>query len=122
MSISILLASLEEYLEVKKDFSTGCACEDDMANARKRFAESLNKYIDWRTDGVLEERRKRINTGDSIKIAEVLSSSFESKAEAIGALNTAPNPPKEGFSSEEFDRWVKTYREWYSVNRKRAIK
>ena len=127
MSIDIMISALEEYLLAKKDYVAGCGEEAALVSAKKRFAASLNDYIDWRTDGVLEERRKRISTERSINIADILTSNMKEVSDAITALNSAPTPPP-SYSVDEWIKagnhklWFEAYRKWYEIERKNGIK
>ena len=118
MSVNNLLIALSKYFDLKlnQDSLPQEEWQTAMTSAKKYVAEQLNSYIDWRTDGVLEERKRRINTGEGIKIAEGLTSSFL----ALRALNSAPLPPEEGFSLKELQTWASSYKEWYATLRKEA--
>lgn len=122
-----MISALEEYLTTKKDYVSGCGDEDALLGAKKRFSAALNDYIDWRTDGVLEERRKRISTERSINIADILTSNMKEVSEAITALNSAPKPPpaynlEEWVTNGNHKKWFEAYRKWYEIDRKNGIK
>jgi len=116
MSINILLAALDEYFVSKKDFMSGCNTEGDLTGAKKRFAQALNQYIDFLADGVLEERRRRISTGSSVKIADMLTSNMDDTVSATTALVSAPSPPE-----HMDDNWMNAYRSWYNTSRKQGM-
>lgn len=116
MSVNIFLATLEEYLKIKKDFKNAHDNEKALLAAIKRFAHAFNAYIDWRTDGVLEERGKRISTGRDLNIAELLTSNAEIPVSVV-ALNAAPSPP-EKLPDEQ---WVAAYNDWYNIIRKKGL-
>jgi hypothetical protein len=122
MSIHVLLTALEEYLEVRRDVSSGCNDEDALLGAKKRFAKALNEYIDWRTDGVLEDRKRRISTERSVQLADLLTSNIDDVS-SIAALNSAPKPPDERLVADKeiLDRWFKAYQDWYNTSRKKGI-
>ncbi len=122
MSINILLSALEEYLEVRRDVSSGCNNEDALLGAKKRFAKALNEYIDWRTDGVLEDRKRRISTERSVQLADILTSNLEDVS-LISALNSAPKPPELEHlkDKDNLERWLKAYQSWYNNNRKKGL-
>jgi hypothetical protein len=126
MSVNILLTSLEEYLALKKDFLNGCGDKKTLNEAKKRFARALNEYIDWRTDGVLEDRRKRI-TNTNISVADLMTSNAEmSNLDSIVALNGAPTPPSKEITKTITDQrlkdWLTVYNNWYHTQRIKGIK
>lgn len=123
MSINVLLSALEEYLTVKRDVAAGCQDEDALLGAKKRFAQALNQYIDWRADGVLEERKRRISTDRSVKLADLLTSSMDGVT-SIAALNAAPTPPdidKIAKDKHGLESWLKAYQDWYNTMRKKGL-
>lgn len=122
-----MISALEEYLIAKKDYVSGCGEEDAVTGAKKRFAASLNDYIDFRTDGVLEERRRKISTEKSVHIADILTSNMKEVSEAITALNSAPNPPpaydlEDWINAGNHKIWFEAYRKWYEIDRRAGIK
>jgi hypothetical protein len=124
MSINVLLSALEEYLTVKRDVAAGCQDETALVGAKKRFAQALNQYIDWRTDGVLEERKRRISTSRSVKIADLLTSSMDGVTSSVAALNAAPTPPdidKIANDKSGLEAWFKAYQDWYNTTRKKGL-
>src|SRR3972149_8644475 len=110
MSINVFLSALEEYLTTKKDFSTGCENEEALLASKKRVAQALNQYIDWRTDGVLEERKKRISSDRNVKLADLLTSSMDGVT-SVTALNSAPTPlPVDMIDKHGLEKWLEVYR------------
>lgn len=120
MSIQVLLTTLEEYFKAREDYAGGCLDKEGLQDAKKRVAQSLNQYIDWRADGVLEERRRRISTNQSVHIADLLTSNMGFNS-AISALNSAPLPLQNDIDLETFKNWMKTYRAWYIKERKNGL-
>ena len=134
MSVSSLLSALELYLEVKKDFSNGMQTEDNLNLQKKIFAQSLNEYIDYRAESVLEGTRRKISTDASIKIADILTGHIDGEVSAaVAALNCAPSPPKKHNNHDketindwlgalkDLENWVENYRKWYEHNRKDGL-
>ncbi len=129
MSVDICLSALEEYFSAKKDFLAGCGDEESVLRAKKHFSKALNSYIDWRADGVLEERRKRITTEKSFNIADLITMSAAESQEAVTfavtALNAAPNPPPINLDSwmdaGNHKAWFAAYRRWYEGIRREGM-
>lgn len=124
MSFENILASLEEYLSLKHDVDTGCADEDALRAAKKRFAESLNQYVDWRADSVIAEHKKKISSEHSGSM-NALGIGIKHSNIAIAALNSAPTPPKDiefMLSSGKIREWMKAYKKWYDNERKKGSK
>lgn len=121
MSVQILLSTLEEYFKAKEDYAGGCLDNEGLQEAKKRVAQSLNQYIDWRADGVLEERRRRISTNQSVHIADILTSKDSDFTSAISALNSAPLPLQNDIDLKTMQKWMKTYRAWYINERKNGL-
>lgn len=117
MSVDVLLTTLEEYLNAKKDFISGHVDEDMLRLAKKRFAGALNEFIDFRIDGVLEERKRKIAAEKTIHIEELLTSNVDDEV-LKDALSSAPPPPK---SLEELGVWIKEYNDWYESVRKEVL-
>jgi hypothetical protein len=134
MSVSSLLAALEEYLAAKKDFMNGMQTEDNLNLQKKVFAQTLNEYIDYRAEGVMEGQRRKISTDASIKIADILTGHMDGEvSSAIAALNCAPMPPTLHKQSDnesltdwlsalkELENWADNYRQWYEHSRKDGL-
>lgn len=111
MSLENLLLSLKEYLEAKNESSNGFLLE-----SKKKFAQALNEYIDWRAEGVLEDRVKRISTERSVLVADLLLPAL--KIDSLTALNSAPNPPSD---TANLKAWIENYRKWYDGDRKKGL-
>jgi hypothetical protein len=118
--INILLAALTEVLEIQKDHTTGNADIDSVLESKKRFAQALGDFIDYRVQSAFEERRKyqsqeRIQVADSINLAV---KSTASTIKTMVALNSAPPPPE---NIEDMEKWRKVYREWYETKRQNGM-
>ena len=118
--INVLLATLTEFLEAKKDLITGNADVDSVRETKKRFSKALYELIDYRISLAMEERRRyqsqeRIAAADSINLAV---KSTASTIKSLTALNSAPPPPTGDYSYEDMERWRAAYSEWYDTKRK----
>ncbi len=123
MSGDILLASLTDFLTVSEEHLKDLATSEDLIEAKKRFYDALNQYIDFRVSATLEERRRTVSQ-DRINIAESIDSALKSTASsvrAITALNSAPAPPMHVDDKEAMKKWKEAYQEWYDSKRKRGI-
>jgi hypothetical protein len=139
MNINTLIASLEEFLSIKKDYLNGQQTEENYEYSKKHFAQSLNEYIDSHLpemkDSSKPKDRSRVTTASSIKVADILANAFDGSNMAVIALNNAPSPLR--FEEDEDNQniidwlemvkkcreWMKIYDEdWYSKIRVEALK
>ena len=116
MSIEVLVSALEEYLVAKNDFRAGALDDISLQQTKKRLAQALNQYIDWRTDGVIEERQKKLTS--QFNTALVNSGSAPANVAALAALNSAPLPPT---NEDDFEKWAEQYMNWYNNERKKGM-
>lgn len=117
MTIDVLLIALEEYLNAKKDFVSGHVDEDMLRMAKKRFASALNEFIDFRIDGVLEERKRKIAAEKTVHIEDLLTSNVTDDS-LKDALSSAPPPPK---TLNELGAWINEYNNWFETIRREAL-
>ena len=121
--IDVLLASLTEYINLKHDHIKGQAEVEHVVNAKKRFAQSLNEYVDSRLFIHFEQRRKHMSQ-ERLKIADSINSSMQNAAtsiKSIAALNSAPTPPKDMSDHKAVEKWMKSYNDWYDNQRKKGL-
>lgn len=120
--INVLLATLAEVVRAQQDHATGNAEKKDVIEAKKRFTQALNEYIDYRIDLAFEQRRRK-QSSDRIATADSINAGVKSMASAvksIAALNSAPPPPDPG-DDEEMRKWKKAYADWYENQRKSGM-
>jgi len=119
---SLLLATLSDYLNLLKEYSSGCASEDELFESKKRVLQSLDEYIDYRLSLKFEERRRSMSQ-ERISIADSINSNVKTSAatiKSLSALNAAPTPPTNA-SPEEMKEWLKVYNEWFEGQRKNGL-
>jgi len=113
---------LEEYLTVKKDFDAGCQTEVELQEVKKRFISALNNYIDWRVDGVIEERVHRDFKKASDQTTDVITTNIGYINASVVALTRAPVPIKnQTLPLRNYMEWMKVYNRWYNKERKKAL-
>lgn len=120
--IEIIISALTELLEIQKDYTSGNAEEQFLLESKKRFANSLNEFIDYRVGVVLDKRRSAISQ-DRLSLADSINVAVQSTASTIktlSALQSAPPPIKDG-NDEELKIWVEEYNNWYVNNRKKGM-
>jgi small-conductance mechanosensitive channel len=120
--IEIIISALTELLEIQKDYNSGNAEEQFLLESKKRFANSLNEFIDYRVGVVLDKRRSAISQ-DRLSLADSINVAVQSTASTIktlSALQSAPPPIKDG-NDEELKIWVEEYNNWYVNNRKKGM-
>lgn len=120
--IEIIISALTELLEIQKDYTSGNAEEQYLLESKKRFANSLNEFIDYRVGVVLDKRRSAISQ-DRLSLADSINVAVQSTASTIktlSALQSAPPPIKDG-NDEELKIWVEEYNNWYVNNRKKGM-
>lgn len=115
MGVNILLKTIEDYLEAKKDWKNGYATEDVVKDTAKRFAYALNDLIDFRAKGLISEKQ-RISSTASLNIVEALLSANP----AVNALISAPIPPITP-DSNSISKWFEAYKKWYETDRRNAL-
>lgn len=86
MSASFILAAIEEYIEAKKEGK-------DTVLARKKFAKTLNDYIDFRIKA---------------------SSNEEHNINLVNTTDLLINAPKPPLHIENISEFLKEYLKWYS--------
>lgn len=119
----IFLAALTEYLQTKQDYTAALVSEEELTAAKKRLAESLNEYIDFRVEASWEDRRRHISQ-ERVKLADDINTTIKSTASAvrtITALNSAPAPPIDVTDPKKMKAWQEKYSEWYETQRKKGI-
>jgi hypothetical protein len=120
--IELIISALTELLQIQKDYTSGNAEEQFLLESRKRFANSLNEFIDYRVGVVLDKRRSAISQ-DRLSLADSINVAVQSTASTIktlSALQSAPPPIKDG-NDEELKIWVEEYNNWYVNNRKKGM-
>lgn len=115
MTINRLLATLEEYLELKREIGKSEDL-DELKQASNRVELSLREYIQAYFDlAILEDRRKTSSITSKVDVLspDKASYSWNDVAKLIDALNSAPIPPKNLDDQEGIENWVSVYREWF---------
>jgi hypothetical protein len=118
--INVLLATFTDVIKVQQDHVTGNADMNDVLEAKKRFSQALNEYIDYRIDIAFEQRRRKISS-DRIAAADSINAGVKSMATAvksISALNSAPPPPTDPKDVNGMEKWKEAYADWYENKRK----
>lgn len=121
-SIERVLASLEEYFDLKRDI--GSIEEPNIFAAKERAGRALNEYIQYRFDDLLFEDRKKASTiTTKVHVPDVSSVKFtwDDVVALLDALNSPPHPLKELDDRELRERWMRIYTEWYQVKRPLAM-
>jgi hypothetical protein len=122
MSADTILATLVDYLNTKQAISDGTAHPEELAASKKRFADALNEYLDWRFEASYEKRRKHMSS-QRIQAADAINSTVKGTAASIrsmSALNSAPPPPKDK-NPEAVEKWYRDYKAWYENARKKGM-
>lgn len=118
------LACLLELMQANNDYRASKLSLDDFNSARKKFAAVLNDCIDFRVDGVLEERKKRLSSSGAFEVAALLTTGADIDKNSIVALNSAPLPPpniEEWARNGDIKKWMHNYIEWYYTHRKDGL-
>lgn len=121
--ISTLLETLIDALETKKEHILGNAEKQLFIDAKKRFLEALNNFIDYRISIALEQRRKSLSH-ERIAVADSINSAIKATAstvKSIAALNAAPSPPVNIHDAKDMEKWIQVYTEWYNTKRKAGV-
>jgi hypothetical protein len=121
--IDILLASLVEYITMKRDHIGGQVEIEHVVEAKKRFAQSLDEYIDGRISKRFETHRRH-QSQQRLKIADTINSSMQSASKnikSLSALNSAPTPPSDSSDKEAMKKWMEAYSAWYEDSRKKGL-
>jgi hypothetical protein len=122
-ALDILLASLSEYIRAEADHSAGQIELSILTEAKKRFAKSLNEYVDHRVEASISRRRSQ-KSQQRIELAESINAAMKStkmSVQTMRALNSAP-PPPDGSDPEAVKEWQKRYEEWYNKAREEGLK
>jgi hypothetical protein len=80
------------------------------ADAKKDFAEALNKFVDFRVGAGIRDSQRN-------SIAPRVDSKSEMIA-LINALQSCPHPPKEG---QDLSKWMIDFIDWYENHRLLAL-
>lgn len=130
MDIETVLATLEEYFEIKRDLVS--SIEPNVLKAKERAGRALNEYIQKRFDNLMvqqEHRKLSSSTSTTRKMvipdASGTKFTWEDIVGLLDALNTPPNPlasPEQLNNQEYVDRWMKSYKEWYLKKRSSAMR
>jgi hypothetical protein len=123
MGVDILLASLSEYIKAEADHSSGHAEQSVVNEAKKRFAQSLNEYVDYRIEASLTRRRSS-KSQERIALADTINATMKStkmSVQSMRALNSAPPPPDTN-DPEAIKEWYERYAEWYEGSRGNGLK
>lgn len=123
MSFSILLKTIDDFNLIRKEYENGLETEENFNLAKRNLAEALNTYIDFRIDGVMENRKRRISIST---ISDILANSTD---EDVSLLKTrlllAPQPLELMGASDdqglvtwmdnyrEFEKWMLDYKDWF---------
>ncbi len=123
--IDLLLSSLEDYLNSKKDLLSGCADEATLIEAKKRFVSSLGELVSYQVALAMDKRREKSSIS-KMQIAESLQNQMRgtvTSLKAMGALNCAPSPLDESnFSDEKMIKiWFDAYKGWFERERNNGL-
>lgn len=120
MSVNRLLASLEEYLAMKREVSDDIEL-DELRSASDRVELALKEYFQSYFDlALLEDRRKSSSITMKVPVIapEQAVYSWNDVSALLDALNNAPVPPNRLDDKEGMEHWVSVYREWFKAKRK----
>lgn len=130
MTIDEILQAIEGFFDTKKKYLNGEISVETLNEFKKKFITAFNDYIDFRLDGVLEQRKKRDDTQIDLSIPEM--NAIENQPGAINniiilfdALNSVPTPPNDietWIKSDNYKSWLRIYTEWHSTKRIAALK
>jgi hypothetical protein len=121
VNIDRLLASVEEYFEIRNEVGGS----EDLAvlrAAKERVELALNEYFKSTLDrALLEERRRSSSSTRKIDIVNAGEArvSWEDVVKLIDALNSTPMPIRSVEDHTKLHRWMRTYSDWY--NNKRTV-
>ena len=121
--INVLLVTFADVLKTQQDHITGNADVNDVIEAKKRFSQALNEYIDNRIDIAFEQRRRKVSS-DRIATADSINAGVKSMVTAvksISALNSAPPPPTDPKDIKGMEKWKAAYTDWYDNQRKSGM-
>ncbi len=122
MSINILLAAIEEYLEIKRSGATELE-ELDAASQRfeRAFREACQSYFDR---AIFEDRRRTSSITTKVDVIHPNEAAYtwDDILQLTDALSNAPVPLKKLDNQEDIILWMKVYAEWFREKRKIAIK
>jgi len=120
MTVDRLLASLEEYLDMKREVGTDTEF-DALKGASDRVEMALKEYFQNYFDrALLEDRRKTSSITMKVPVLspEQAYYSWNDVSLLLDALNNAPVPPTKLDDKESMKHWVSVYREWFKEKRK----
>jgi hypothetical protein len=118
--IDVLLATFFDIINTQHDYKTGNADQESFNEAKKRFVQALNEFVDYRVREQLDIRRTSLSQ-ERIAAADSINASITSTASTIRSLNalvSAPPPPKD---SARYNEWVKNYQDWYENGREKGM-
>lgn len=118
--IDVLLATLFDIINTQHDYKTGNVDQEFLNESKKRFVQALNEFVDYRVREQLDTRRTSLSQ-ERLAAADSINASIQSTASTIRSLSSllsAPAPPKDAKSREEFDL---RYEEWYKKEREKGI-
>ena len=121
--VTILLTTLLDMIKLQSEQEHGNVEIEVVNEAKKRFAQAMDSYIEYRTHIYMEDRRKK-QSKDRITMADSLNSTMKSTAvsiKSLSALSSAPPPPEVGAPVEEFEKWIEEYRNWYNICREAGL-
>lgn len=126
MSIDLVLASIEEYLELKGFTTSGTSDPKQVQEAKARVARACHQFVEYRITHALDVRRRSMSA-ERIKIADSMNSNLKDMAtsvKSLTALNSAPPPmmPDELNKKTDLETWMKAYTEWYNSDRSNGMK
>jgi hypothetical protein len=122
--INVLLGSLMEVIAAQKDLESGQIEPEIVLEAKKRFTQALNQYVDYRVQLSYEQRRKQV-TQERIALADSINNAMQSTAHTVrsmAALTSAPPPPDTAGDHDAMEKWVREYNDWYEQKRERGLK
>jgi len=120
MSVNRLLASLEEYLAMKREIGDDIEL-NELRHASDRVELALKEYFQSYFDlALLEDRRKSSSITMKVPVMspEQATYSWNDVSSLLDALNTAPVPPTRLDDKQGMEHWVSVYREWFKAKRK----
>ena len=122
MSVDIILASLVEYLNANSEHKSGNIEYSEVIEARKRFSQSFNEYVDHRVQAGITKRRSQ-QSQQRIDLAQTINSAMKGtqmKFSTIRALSSAPPPPTSK-KPEDLKKWQEEYDKWYNDERAKGL-
>jgi hypothetical protein len=119
MTITRLLATLEEYFSMKRELGESGQLEE-LKEASKRVELSLREYVRAHFDrAIMEDRRKTSSLTRKVDIIspDKATYSWNDVVKLLDALNSAPIPPRNLDDAEGLANWIAVYKEWFRNKR-----